>query len=169
MPELTPELRRELRARAHALSPVVSIASKGLSAAVLKEIDRSLQAHELIKVRIYGAERDDRERYLEEICTALSAQPVQHIGNILVLFRERPQPDAVVPKSPPKVPARTPARTQARPGTKNLARSRTPATATPTARRSASGPNQRTARSGMRAEPASTRTAQPPRRRLVKK
>ncbi|MBL8481519.1 MAG: YhbY family RNA-binding protein [Rhodocyclaceae bacterium] len=102
MSDLTPEIRRSLRARAHALSPVVSIANKGLSAAVLKEIDRSLDAHELIKVRVYGVERTERELLLAEICNALGAQPVQHIGNILVVFRERPQAPVAPPAAAPK-------------------------------------------------------------------
>ncbi len=89
MSELTPAQRRELRARAHHLNPVASIASNGLSPAVLAEIERALQAHELIKIRVYGSERGQREALLEELCAALDAAPVQHIGNILVVWRER--------------------------------------------------------------------------------
>jgi putative YhbY family RNA-binding protein len=87
MPELTPALRRELKARAHALDPVVIIGSGGLSAQVLAEIDRSLKSHELIKVRI-NAQRSERDAAFQEICRQTGAQAVQHIGKILVLFRE---------------------------------------------------------------------------------
>ena len=87
MPELTSSRRRALRASAHALHPVASISQNGLSDAVLAEIDRGLKAHELIKVRVYGAEREAREALLAEICARLEAAPVQHIGNILVVFR----------------------------------------------------------------------------------
>ncbi|HZV55719.1 MAG TPA: ribosome assembly RNA-binding protein YhbY [Rhodocyclaceae bacterium] len=90
MIELTSEQRRALRAAAHHLNPVVSIAGKGLSAAVLKEIDRSLKAHELIKVKLYDIEREDRDAVLAEICAQMDCAPVQHIGNILVLWREKP-------------------------------------------------------------------------------
>jgi putative YhbY family RNA-binding protein len=79
--------RRDLRARAHNLNPVVSIAENGLTEAVLKEIDLNLNAHELIKIRVYGDNRDDRLAYLEKICTELAAAPVQHIGKLLVVFR----------------------------------------------------------------------------------
>lgn len=89
MSELTPAQRRELRARAHHLNPVASIASNGLSPAVLAEIECALQAHELIKIRLCGSERGQREALLEELCAALDAAPVQHIGNILVVWRER--------------------------------------------------------------------------------
>ncbi len=90
MIELTPIQRRALRAAAHHLHPVVSIAGNGLSETVLKEIDRSLSAHELIKVKLQGIERDDRAALLDEICGQLGCAPVQHIGNILILWREKP-------------------------------------------------------------------------------
>jgi putative YhbY family RNA-binding protein len=87
MPELSPARRRELKARAHKLDPVVFVGGDGLSAQVVAEIDRSLKSHELIKVRV-NADRDGREAVLEEICKRAGAQPVQHIGKILVVFRE---------------------------------------------------------------------------------
>ena len=92
MPGLSPSRRRELKARAHALDPVVLIGGAGLSSAVLAEIDRGLKSHELIKVRVPGADRSEREAVLEEICRRTEAQAVQHIGKILVLFRENPEP-----------------------------------------------------------------------------
>ena len=74
------------------LDPVVLIGGEGLSSSVLAEIDRGLKAHELIKVRVPGADRSEREAILEEICRRTEAQAVQHIGKILVLFRENPEP-----------------------------------------------------------------------------
>ena len=88
MPGLSPARRRELKARAHVLDPVVLIGGEGLSSSVLAEIDRGLKAHELIKVRVNGADRPGREAILGEICRRSGAQPVQHIGKVLVLFRE---------------------------------------------------------------------------------
>lgn len=82
--------RRALRAQAHGLDPVVSISQKGLSETVLKEIDRCLTAHELIKIRVYDSEREQREAYFKEICNALNAEPVQHIGHLLIVWREKP-------------------------------------------------------------------------------
>jgi len=93
MIELTQEQRRALRAAAHHLNPVVSIAQKGLTPTVLKEIDNCLKAHELIKVRLYGIERADRDVLFAEICTSLSCAQVQHIGNLLVLWREKSADD----------------------------------------------------------------------------
>lgn len=91
MKTLTPAQRQQLKGLAHSLEPVVLIGNAGLSPAVLKEIDVALKAHELIKVKASGAEREDRVAWLEQICTTLAAQPVQHIGKILVIFRENPQ------------------------------------------------------------------------------
>lgn len=100
MIELTPEQRRALRAAAHHLHPVVTIAGKGLADSVAKEIDRSLRAHELIKVKLQGIERDEREILLTEICEQLECAPVQHIGNTLILWRPNPEQEkaAATPK-----------------------------------------------------------------------
>lgn len=87
MPQLSPTQRRELRARAHHLHPVVSIAGNGLTDAVLTEIDRALKAHELIKIRVYGDDREIRGNYLDEICLQLHCESVQSIGKLLVVFR----------------------------------------------------------------------------------
>lgn len=93
IPALDANQRRALRAAAHHLHPVVAIASKGLTAAALAEIDRALKAHELIKVRLYGIERDERAAICDETCAALGAAPVQMIGHLLVLWRERGEDD----------------------------------------------------------------------------
>ena len=89
MKRLSPAERQKLKGRAHKLEPVVIVGGDGLSATVIAEIDRSLKSHELIKVRV-NADRDDREAMLLEICAKTGAQAVQHIGKILVLFRENP-------------------------------------------------------------------------------
>jgi len=98
--ELSPGARRDLRARAHSLHPVVAIAGNGLAASVVAELERSLQAHELIKVRVQGVEREQREALLAELCDTLEAAPVQHIGNILVVWRPRKE-EAPKPKPAP--------------------------------------------------------------------
>ena len=78
-----------LRARAHHLNPVVMIGQHGLTEAVIRETETALNAHELIKVRVLGDERDERLLIGEELCAATGAQLVQHIGKLLVLYRER--------------------------------------------------------------------------------
>ena len=91
--EKKPVLRKQeilaLRARAHHLNPVVMIGQHGLTEAVIRETETALNAHELIKVRVLGDERDERLLIGEELCAATGAQLVQHIGKLLVLYRER--------------------------------------------------------------------------------
>jgi putative YhbY family RNA-binding protein len=97
MKELTPAERRALRARAHPLHPVIMVGEAGLTPAVISEIDRALKSLELIKIRVLGDNRNARAAMIEQICTALDASPVQHIGKILVVFRPRPEPAAPQP------------------------------------------------------------------------
>jgi len=88
---LTAKRRSELRAEAHKLKPVVLIGDKGLTDEVLAEVDRSLKAHELIKVRAVTDDRDAREIWFEKICESLGAEEVQEIGKILVVYRKNPE------------------------------------------------------------------------------
>ena len=105
MAKLTSARRSELRAQAHPLSPVVIIGDKGLTEEVVAEIERSLKAHELIKVRAMTDDRDARGTWMEEICRRLDANPVQQIGKVLVIYRENPDQPATR-TSPPR--SRTP-------------------------------------------------------------
>lgn len=89
---LTAEGKRSLRAQAHHLKPVVLIGQHGVTDAVLAEIGIALDAHELIKIRFRGAERDAREVEVTRICESLGADFVSSIGGTAVLFRLRPEP-----------------------------------------------------------------------------
>ncbi len=84
---LSAEQRAELRSAAHALKPVVLIGAEGLTDAVLKEIKVHLAAHQLIKIRVFGDEREARIAVYEEICDRLNAAPIQHIGKLLVIWK----------------------------------------------------------------------------------
>ena len=90
---LTASQRREHRAASHHLDPVVTVGSDGLTAAVRKEIDAALNAHGLIKVRVFSDDRNAREALLSELSNSLGAAPVQHIGKLLVLWRPIPPKD----------------------------------------------------------------------------
>jgi putative YhbY family RNA-binding protein len=89
MIKLTPAERAALRAEAHGLNPVVMIGEAGLTDAVMKEIELGLDAHGLIKVRVFGDDREARIAMYEQICAELDAAPVQHIGKLLVLYRPK--------------------------------------------------------------------------------
>ncbi len=92
MLNLTPAERSELRSQAHGLNPVVMIGESGLTPAVIKEASAALDAHGLIKIRVFGDDREARIAYYETLCAELGAAPVQHIGKLLVLYR--PKKDA---------------------------------------------------------------------------
>jgi len=108
MPEspLPGKTLRELRARAHALKPVVWISENGATPPVLREIDRALNSHELIKIHAAVDGRSAREALLDDVCANLGAQPVQVIGKMLVAYRPNPKP---APPKPVPAEARRPA------------------------------------------------------------
>jgi RNA-binding protein len=91
---LTARERSALKARAHALEPAVLVGHEGLTDAVLQEIDRALTAHELIKVRAGGDDRESRRALLDAICVRTGAEAVQHVGKVLVLWRPNPEDES---------------------------------------------------------------------------
>jgi RNA-binding protein len=97
MPEvpLSPKERQALKARAHGLKPVVLLGNAGASTPVIREIDRALAAHELIKVRVPGDDRAERDALFTELADTLSAARVQAIGKLLVLYRPMPEEPVV--------------------------------------------------------------------------
>lgn len=112
---LTPKMRQALKARAHALNPVVLLGQAGLSPSVLKEIDRALCAHELIKVRIPSDDAQERKAIYSAVANQLGAARIQSIGKVVVLFRPAPESQAKTAgpnkrKAAPRVPSKTAAR-----------------------------------------------------------
>lgn len=87
---LTPAARRQHRADAHHLDPVVLIGGDGLTEAVKKEVDAALNAHGLIKVRVFSDDRTNREQIYQSLAGELDAAPVQHIGKLFILWRPQP-------------------------------------------------------------------------------
>ena len=90
---LTSAERKRLRGLAHALHPLVSVGRSGLTAGALREIDRALAVHELVKVRLV-AEREERQAMAEEIGEKLLCGVAGTIGQIAVLYRQHSDPDA---------------------------------------------------------------------------
>ena len=84
---------RHLRAIGHKLKPVVTVAGKGLTENVLAEVERALNDHELIKVRLSVGDRITRHAITQELCASTGAQLVQSIGNIVLLLRRARKPD----------------------------------------------------------------------------
>ena len=88
--QLTVAERKEHRALAHHLDPVVMIGNDGLTPAITKECDAALNAHGLIKIRVLGDDRAKREEIYLSLADQLGAAPIQHIGKLLVLWRPKP-------------------------------------------------------------------------------
>ena len=82
--------RRQLKARAHHLQPVVIIGTKGLTDNVILEIDGALTAHELIKIKIFGVSKVQRVEIADNIALAIHCLVIGHIGNIAILYRKKP-------------------------------------------------------------------------------
>jgi putative YhbY family RNA-binding protein len=120
MPELILDRdeRLVLKAQAHPLHPVVLLGSGGLTDAVVREIDRALTAHGLIKVRVPGDDRAARESMFTSIADRLGAARVQMIGKLLVLYRPPP------PEPPEQAAPRLGGRPAPRPPTRRGARAR---------------------------------------------
>ena len=87
--QLTPAQRKVHRAEAHHLDPIVMVGGDGLTPAVKKEADAALKAHGLIKIRVLGDDRAQREEMYQALADELGAAPIQHIGKLLVLWRPK--------------------------------------------------------------------------------
>lgn len=84
---LSSDQKKRFRTIAHHLKPVVIIAEKGISEGVLAELERALEDHELIKLKINVLEREDKRLIVAEVVEQTGAQLVQTIGKIAVLYR----------------------------------------------------------------------------------
>ncbi len=83
--------KQDLKAKAHHLKPVILLGAKGLSPAVIDETNNALLIHELIKVKINGAEKPERIMIATDLCQQLQAELVQLIGNTAIVYRKNPE------------------------------------------------------------------------------
>jgi len=88
---LSEHQKRQLRKLGHTLKPVIMIGANGLTDAVCNETDLSLAHHELLKVKVSGADRDERDAMIETLCQRCAAELVQRIGNIALVYRRNPE------------------------------------------------------------------------------
>ena len=86
------KLKYRLKGDAHAIKPSVLLGNKGLTPAVIDEINHALSAHELIKIKLTGVERADKESIINQICQALDAHLIQLVGHNVTLYRKNPDP-----------------------------------------------------------------------------
>ena len=86
---LNPKERQALKAKAHALKPVVMVGQKGITEAVLAEIEIALAYHELIKIKLAGMDKSAGSSAADHICEACSAEHVQSLGQVHTFYRKR--------------------------------------------------------------------------------
>ena len=94
---LTGKQKNYLRGIAHNLNPVVAIGAKGLTDAVMLEIEAALSHHELIKVKLPSNSKTEKVALLATITGQVAAQPVQMIGRVGVIYRPSDEPKIMLP------------------------------------------------------------------------
>lgn len=90
---LSPDRKKQYRSLGHNLNPVVTVAGNGLSDTVMEELNRALDDHELIKVKLVIADRDLRKQVIAEMAKKAKAEIVQEIGKVALIFREARKPN----------------------------------------------------------------------------
>jgi RNA-binding protein len=96
---LTTKQKQHLKGLAHNLKPVVMLGANGLTEGVLAEIDSALTHHELIKVKVAGADRELKNAIVDAIVRETQSTKVQLIGHVLVLFRHSVEMKIALPKA----------------------------------------------------------------------
>lgn len=91
--------RRYLRSQCHHLKPLILLGNKGVTSGVQAELDATLEHHELVKIRLSGGDRDERQQQLDALLSASGAELVQQIGHVASLFRRnQEQPRLALPR-----------------------------------------------------------------------
>ncbi|MBD9396252.1 ribosome assembly RNA-binding protein YhbY [Pseudomonas sp. PDM11] len=88
---LTQEQKKQFKSIGHHLKPVLIVADNGVTEGVVAELERALNDHELIKIQVRVAERDDRLAVIEELCKVGNAELAQVIGKMALLYRKNPK------------------------------------------------------------------------------
>jgi RNA-binding protein len=90
----TPQEKKHYRSIGHRLRPVVTVAEKGLTDNVKQELNRALEDHELIKVKLAVGDRQARNAIRDQLLELLDAESIQQIGHVLLLYRAAKKPDS---------------------------------------------------------------------------
>jgi len=90
---LSNDEKKHLRRLGHNLKPIVTVGGKGLNENVVTELERALEDHELIKVKLAVGDRDAKQQVIDAICKQLNAESVQTIGHVVLLLRRAKKPN----------------------------------------------------------------------------
>lgn len=85
--KLSERQKKFLRGRGHPLKPVIIVGESGLSESLLAEYESTLNHHELMKIRVRVGDRTARDEIIEKLCSESSANLIQRIGNVALLYR----------------------------------------------------------------------------------
>lgn len=85
--------KKRFRAIGHQLKPVITVAEKGLSENIQLELERALNDHELIKLKLVTGDKAEKAALIEEICALSKGAVVQTIGHVLLLYRAAKKQD----------------------------------------------------------------------------
>jgi len=88
---LSNEQKKAYRSIGHTLNPIVTVAAKGLTDAVMDELNRALDDHELIKIKVSVGDRVVKKTVIAELVKQTGAELVQQIGNTALLLRRNPK------------------------------------------------------------------------------
>ena len=91
---LSSEQKKAYKRIGHHLKPVVIISEQGTTEGVLAELERALNDHELIKIRITVSDREAKQALIDEVCKTTKAELVQVIGKMVILLRRSKTPNA---------------------------------------------------------------------------
>jgi RNA-binding protein len=94
---LTGTQKKSFRGVAHNLNPIVMIGNKGLTDAVMNEVELALDQHELIKIKLPGNDKAEKVALLAQITSRSNSEPVQIIGRIGVVYRASDEPKITIP------------------------------------------------------------------------
>ena len=86
--------KKHYRSIGHNLKPIVTVAQKGITDNIRREVDRALNEHELIKIKLLTSDRSEKEKLSNEICRELNAECIQRIGHMMLVYRAAKKPNA---------------------------------------------------------------------------
>lgn len=86
--QLTNAQIRFLRGQAHGLKAILQVGGKGITDALLAELDLALEHHELVKIKVGAEDRDQRFAFVDALTKRSGAALVQRIGHMAILYRQ---------------------------------------------------------------------------------
>lgn len=88
-----PAQKKHLRTLGHHLKPIVTISERGITEGVAMELERALEDHELIKIRLATPDPATRKLLAESLCSMHTAELVHQIGKVALLYRPAKTPN----------------------------------------------------------------------------